>query len=68
MHLDEDLADELKLRGLIDSRAAEFPGSASSPYVNPERELRGVCDWLVAEQTADGLWPESKSNLRFYSD
>ncbi len=68
MHLDENLADELTLRGLIDARAAEFPGSASSPYVNPERELRGVCDWLVAEQNDDGLWPENESNLRFYSD
>lgn len=48
--------------------ASRFPGSAGSPYVDARAELRRVCDWLVEQQTEEGLWPEGKANLRFYSD
>ena len=67
--IDKAKADEKSLRGAIESRAAGFPGSGDSPYVaDVEDELARVCDWLARTQNDEGLWPEGKANLRFYSD
>jgi len=58
-----------ELEQLMTDRAAAFPGSDTSPYLDDVRaELKRVSDWLVDEQTDEGLWPENRINLRFYSD
>ena len=69
MSTDENVNSERELEELLASTAGNFPGSAASPYIEDVRgELRRVCDWLLDEQTDDGLWPENRINLRFYSD
>ena len=68
MASEEQGSKHVELEGRIASRAAAFPGSASSPYVDAREELKRTCDWLVDSQTPDGLWPQGRINLRFYSD
>ena len=69
MSPNEDRGGEAKLEELMQTTAAGFPGSEASPYIEDLREeLRRICDWLVEEQTDEGLWPEARINLRFYSD
>ena len=69
MKSDEKTDAEAELEAILRERAAGFPGSETSPYVEDvDAELARVCDWLTDEQTAEGLWPEGRINLRFYSD
>ena len=69
MSVEADDHQEQKLRQLMTERAAAFGGSDTSPYLDDvATELRRVADWLCDEQTDEGLWPENKVNLRFYSD
>ena len=69
MEFNDNLKTHLDLQGHMNARASTFPGSDASPYVKDVKaELKRICDWLCEQQIEEGLWPENRINLRFYSD
>jgi hypothetical protein len=65
----ETLRKELTLRGRLNLRAAQYPGSHASPYVpHLKVELTRTCEWSLSGQNQDGVWPMEKKALRFYAE
>ncbi len=69
MPFSESARKELALRGRLNLRASQYPGSKTSPYVpDVKAELVRVCEWSLSKQNQDGVWPMEKTALRFYAE